>query len=175
MRLFRAAPVAALALAAAAVAACGSSSDQAGWTYAPAPSVTPAASVAASAPASGEASAAPSAPASAAPSAPASGEASAPAGDTVTVVATSALRWDTPDLTAPADTPFTLEFDNRDPAAPHNVVIKNPDNTNVSTGDTSFFTGPEVRTYQVPALAAGEYQFLCEVHPTTMVGTLTVQ
>ena len=36
------------------------------------------------------------------------------------------------------------------------------------------FTGVATRTYDVPALAAGSYQFVCTVHPN-MVGTLTAQ
>jgi mono/diheme cytochrome c family protein/plastocyanin len=78
-------------------------------------------------------------------------------------------------LDAPATTAFTLEFDNQDSSAPHNVVIKDPGGTKVSIGDTSFFTGPKKVTYAVPSLAAGAYSFLCEVHPTTMTGTLTVK
>jgi plastocyanin len=42
-------------------------------------------------------------------------------------------------------------------------------------GDTSFFTGPQKKSYAVPALAAGTYQFECQVHPTTMKGTLEVK
>jgi mono/diheme cytochrome c family protein/plastocyanin len=77
-------------------------------------------------------------------------------------------------LEAKADTAFTLEFNNED-AVQHNIVINNPDGTPVAMGDTAFFTGPEVRKYAVPALKAGEYPFLCQVHPTTMTGTLTVK
>ncbi len=46
----------------------------------------------------------------------------------------------------PADTPFTLEFDNQDATAPHNVVIKDPSGANVSIGDTApvHRTGEEV-------------------------------
>ena len=29
-------------------------------------------------------------------------------------------------------------------------------------------------TYQIPAMEAGEYTFICTLHPQTMVGTLTV-
>jgi plastocyanin len=35
-------------------------------------------------------------------------------------------------------------------------------------------TGPAKTSYQVPALTAGNYTFLCDVHPE-MTGTLTVQ
>ncbi len=78
-------------------------------------------------------------------------------------------------LEATADTPFTLEFDNQDATAPHNVVLKDPGGADVSIGDTTPFTGPAKKSYAVPALAAGDYSFLCSVHPTTMTGTLTAQ
>jgi plastocyanin len=42
-------------------------------------------------------------------------------------------------------------------------------------GDTSPFTGPSQRSYSVSGLKAGDYKFICEVHPTTMTGTLTVK
>ena len=45
----------------------------------------------------------------------------------------------------------------------------------MSIGDTTPFTGPAKKSYAVPALAAGDYSFLCAVHPTTMTGTLTAQ
>ena len=82
--------------------------------------------------------------------------------------------FDPKELTAKADTAFTLAFDNQDSAA-HNVVIKDPDGTKVAMGDTAFFSGPKKVSYAVPALKAGAYPFLCEVHPTTMTGTLTVK
>lgn len=150
----------AAALIGLAVTACGS--GQAGWTYAPAPSATPVPSLAGSPATSGSPEASGSPQASGAPPA------------TVTIVATSPLRFDTPNVEAPAGIGFVLAFDNQDSTQPHNVVIRNPDGSKVEMGDTSFFVGPETRTYQVPALEAGEYPFLCEVHPQAMTGTLTV-
>jgi plastocyanin len=160
------------------LAACASS-EAPGWTYAPAPSVTPAASAEASG------SPAASSPASAAPTgtaeaseAPASAE---PSGSgeprqalTVTApVGAAASGFDPTELEAPADRRFRVTFDNQDTGVPHNWVLKNPDGTNVDIGDTTFFNGPDERTYTVPALAAGTYSYLCEIHPTTMTGTLT--
>jgi plastocyanin len=155
-----------------ALTACQSGQGPA-WTYAPAPSATPGPSVQPSA------AVAASAPSSAAPSGSvASGSPAASgavAGATVTVIATTSAKFETPNLTAPANKAFTLAFDNKDPSIPHNVVISNPDGSKVNMGDTSFFTGPAVRTYQVPALAPGAYPFHCEVHPNAMKGTLTVK
>jgi plastocyanin len=174
----------ALASISAVLAVAGCAGESPGWTYAPAPPATPRPSVAASgspgtsgAPASG-------APASGAPSAGASGAASGgpqtsggpvASGSTVTIVASNAQGFDTPQVEAPADQPWTLVFDNKDATQPHSVVIQKPDGSLVSMGDTAFFTGPATRTYQVPALATGKYPFMCQVHPTTMKGTIDVK
>jgi mono/diheme cytochrome c family protein/plastocyanin len=90
-------------------------------------------------------------------------------------VGAATTGFDPTTLEAEAGKPFTLDFKNDDTQAPHNIVIKNPDGSKVAMGDTAFFTGPGERQYAVPALDAGTYQFLCEVHPTTMTGTLTAK
>jgi plastocyanin len=169
----------------AAIAACTASAPP-GWTYAPAPSATPVPSGASGSPgASGSAapSSAPSSAPSVAPSASSGASPSAGAsggtGETLTVTAAvgaATAGFDPKTLEAAADTPFTLVFDNQDNQTPHNLVLKNPDGSKVAiSGDTAFFTGPGERTHEVPALDAGDYQYVCEVHPTTMVGTLTVK
>jgi plastocyanin len=154
----------ALALGTALVAACSSSTP--GWTYAPAPSKTPPPSVEPSG------SAAPSEPASAAPSEPASAAPSDGAGGTVIQIAAQNIAFDQANLSVPADQPFQIEFANNDAGTPHNVEIKDDSGAQVFNGD--IFNGVETRTYDVPALAPGEYTFLCSVHPN-MTGTLSAQ
>jgi plastocyanin len=95
---------------------------------------------------------------------------------TITAPANAATTgFDPATLEAKADTAFTLVFDNQDSTAPHNIVINNPDGSPVAMGDTSFFTGPAKKEYAVPALKAGSYPFVCQVHPSVMKGTLTVK
>lgn len=115
------------------------------------------------------------APASAPASAPA--EASAPAssgggGGSATVNITALnIAFTTPAVSAPADVPFTIHFDNQDQGIPHDVVIKDASGATVFQGD--LVTGVAQADYSVPALKAGTYPFICSVHPN-MTGTLTV-
>jgi len=77
------------------------------------------------------------------------------------------------DLTAAADTPFTIHFKNEDaPGVPHNIEIKDAAGAVLFKGD--IIDGGKEINYAVPALAAGTYPFICTVHPN-MTGTLTVQ
>jgi plastocyanin/mono/diheme cytochrome c family protein len=102
-----------------------------------------------------------------------------PNAPTVTVSAPDGAAtsgFDPTKLEAKADTAFTLIFDNKDATTgPHNVVISDPGGAAVPMGDTAFFTGPAKRSYAVPALKAGTYTFICQVHASTMKGTLEVK
>lgn len=158
-----------LALGLLAVAVAGCASTTPGWTYAPAPSITPAPS------ASADASAAPSASADASAEPSASADASAEpsesaAAGTVIQLAAAVIAFDRSALSAPGDAPFQIAFANNDAGIPHNVEIKDAAGTSVYKGE--IFNGVETRTYDVPALGAGAYTFLCTVHPN-MTGTLT--
>ena len=102
--------------------------------------------------------------ASPAASAPA---ASAPAGDAIVVVAKD-LKFSTASITAPADEAFQITLDNQE-SAPHNVAIKDASGAEKFKGE---IVASKQITYDVPALAAGTYEFWCEVHPD-MKGTLT--
>ncbi len=108
--------------------------------------------------------------ANASPPPPPSGQ---PAGPTLQIAAQN-VAFDTAALTAPADTPFKIDFDNRDPSILHNVAIHEGSPTGPETFKGEVFPGPAKKTYDVPALPAGTYGFICSVHPT-MAGTLTVE
>ncbi len=133
-----------------------------------APSSTPAPSAGASAAPSG------AAPPSAAPAS--SGPSAAPSpsgasGSTLNLLA-AGIQFDQAALSAPANTPFVIDFTNNDAGIQHNVAIKSASGDQVFTGD--FVTGAGSTAYDVPALPAGTYTFMCTLHPN-MTGTLTVK
>jgi cytochrome c oxidase subunit 2 len=102
---------------------------------------------------------------------PASGEPAPPAADGPTVnLSAFNIAFEQAELTVPADTPFKLAFENKDPNIPHNVEIKDAGGASVYKGE--IFNGVATKTYDVPALPAGAYPFMCTVHPN-MTGTLT--
>jgi len=94
-----------------------------------------------------------------------------PGGTVVTIKALN-IAFDPITLEAPADQAFTLSFDNADAGISHNVQILDATGASAFKGD--IFPGVETRDYSVPALAAGAYTFVCDVHPN-MTGTLTVK
>jgi plastocyanin len=138
-----------------------------------APGSTPAAIVA---PAPSPTAPAPSAtapPSTVAPSASAPAQCQ-PSGTELHLTA-AGIAFDPDCLAAPAETAFTIAFDNKDAGTPHNVHIfsadpaKDPNAQSLFAGD--LVTGPATATYQVSALPAGTYYFHCDVHPAQMFGT----
>ena len=153
-----------------ALAACTSAKP--GWTYAPAPSATPLPSVEASASAAPSAEASASVPASA-PAASGSAPAASGGGATLEIEAEN-IAYKESTLTATAGQPFKIDFKNQDAGVPHNVAIHKDSPTGAEIFKGEIFPGVAEMTYDVPALEAGTYGFVCSVHPN-MTGTLTVQ
>jgi plastocyanin len=154
------AAVAALALS---VAACSSASSP-GWTFSPTEQPTPA----------------PSQPSGAPPTAvpgatnPVTGgsQGDVATGTTVNLVALN-IAFDQTQITVPANTTFTINFDNQDSGIPHNVAIHKDSPTGEAVFTGEIITGPAQKVYTIGGLNAGTYAFVCTVHPN-MVGTLTV-
>ena len=93
--------------------------------------------------------------------------------NTVIQIAALNTAFDTAELEAAGDQPFRIEFDNQDPL-PHNVAIHEGSPTGPAVFTGEIVTGPTQVTYEVPALPAGPYAFICTVHPS-MTGTLNVE
>ena len=106
-----------------------------------------------------------------APSAAAGGGGAA-SGQVIRIVARN-IAFDVSEISAAADTPFTISFDNQDAGIPHNVAIHRDSPTGEVVFMGEIFTGVGQKDYAVPALPAGTYAFVCTVHPN-MTGTLIV-
>ncbi len=152
----RAALMLLVAVPAFSVALAGCSSQAvAGWTFTPTQPVT-----------------APPA----TPSAAASGGSSSQAPSAATIDLTAqGIAFKETSLDAPAGKPFTIHFSNQDSGLPHNVAIfQGTDTSGTPQFKGDLVTGVATKDYSVPALSAGTYTFICQVHPT-MTGTITVK
>jgi plastocyanin len=84
------------------------------------------------------------------------------------VVTAKDLKFNPTEVSAPADAAFEIVFDNQE-GVPHNIKISDSTGAEVFKGE---IVSNQKVTYSVPALAAGAYPFVCEVHPE-MKGTIT--
>jgi plastocyanin len=93
--------------------------------------------------------------------------------DGVVTITAEELEFDVPCMVANAGEAFTIHLVNMD-NMPHDVAVyDNEDQSNEIMRDEPI-TGPDAEIdYEVPAQEAGEYYFLCTIHPT-MNGALYV-
>jgi plastocyanin len=92
-------------------------------------------------------------------------------------VGAASKGFEQPKLTAPPG-PAEIKFDNQDntPGTDHNVDVFTDKDYTSSIGTVTPFQGPAVKTFKLeqPLKDGTTYYFRCEVHPTTMEGTITV-
>ena len=87
-------------------------------------------------------------------------------------VAANNLAFDTDQLELPAGGEVVILFENQE-AVPHNLsVYTSPGGEALFQGEV--VSGPTEVEYRFPAPAPGSYHFQCDLHPTTMSGTVTV-
>jgi plastocyanin len=96
-------------------------------------------------------------------------------GTAFTIVA-SQIAFDDRSIVVPADTPFTITFQNNDaPGVVHDIDIRQLDKTTV-VQNQEVVNGGQSATYQYDGLAPGSYVFICSIHPVpNMTGTVTVR
>jgi plastocyanin len=98
----------------------------------------------------------------------------APGAD-VTVCAFDDQAFVPVELEAPAGEAFTLAFANEDPGVQHNVAIYVDEGAGEPIAVGEQVAGPATTSLDVPSQEAGSYFFRCDVHPTTMTGTIEVR
>ena len=89
------------------------------------------------------------------------------------------ILFDIEEIVAEADGQIAITFDNRDADVPHNWAVYESEEA-ATSGETPIAgspieNGPLTQTIVFDAPEPGTYFFLCDVHPTTMTGTLVVR
>lgn len=83
------------------------------------------------------------------------------------------LAFDKKELTLPADSEVTVEFNNKEVTS-HNFAAYTSQEAAEAIFKGEIFAGPATKRLVFKTPAKGTYFFRCDVHPTTMLGTLKV-
>jgi cytochrome c oxidase subunit 2 len=99
-----------------------------------------------------------------------------PSGAPTLKVVAENIAYDVKTLEVPANTPFVIDFMNKDPASvTHDIDIRQTDGTTMVQNQDPIPGGTD-RQYQYQGLPPGTYTFICSIHPIPpMTGTLTVK
>lgn len=107
--------------------------------------------------------------------APAESSPQPPAAEGTVVAEQTAFNTDTIELKAGGQA--SIPFENKDPFD-HNIAIYE-NAADAEAQENAIFTGDLISasstTYEFPAPPKGEYPFQCDLHPTTMTGTVIVE
>ena len=95
-----------------------------------------------------------------------------PSGTTLTITA-QGTKFNTDCLAAPASQAFKINFDNKDQVA-HNIQILESHSASEALFDAGIVQAG-LKTFDVPALKAGNFAFHCKFHPGQMSGTFVVK
>jgi plastocyanin/mono/diheme cytochrome c family protein len=115
-------------------------------------------------------------PAAAGPTAAGGASPTTEAASTNLTITAENTAWDKSTLTAVAGQPLTVAVDNKDSGVSHNIhFFKGADATGTDVASTQIQPGPATETLNFGPLAAGDYFYQCDVHPTQMTGTLTAK
>jgi plastocyanin len=86
----------------------------------------------------------------------------------------SGIAFDKKTLQAPANQPITFFLTNKDPSTPHDVELHGADGNPIKQVPET--PGGQSTAYQYDPLPAGDYTYICSIHPIpAMTGTLTLQ
>ena len=93
---------------------------------------------------------------------------------TVDLVAQN-IAFDKKEISVPACSAVTINFDNKDSGIPHNFALYTNSQATTNLFKGQIITGVKTIQYTFTApCTPGDYYFRCDVHPTIMYGTFTV-
>ena len=95
-------------------------------------------------------------------------------GSVVEIAMIPTIKFDTVDVTVPADQPVTLTADNVDPGIIHNWALYTDESASELI-DATVICADCTETISFEPPDPGVYFFRCDVHPIQMVGTFVVQ
>lgn len=99
----------------------------------------------------------------------------APDSKTVVNIVAAHVRWVPNKLTAPAGVVWHIRIDNQDgPPEHHNFAVASGKSFAERIYQSANFDKGTI-TFDVPALPAGNYVFICTVHPDVMTGSLELR